>query len=146
NHEDLSIQISVNNNFVELYSYYHNHGLHSFSRTFKDEQDDYINYSYDYNETTNQFVEKHYRDGILFYSASQMMDLDTYFQTYSHQAIFNIGIDFNYLDQMVVERPPINFGITLRDVNMTFKYHPLIYLETEISTYEITLTEGYFGF
>jgi len=75
-----------------------------------------------------------------------MMDLDTYFQTYSHQAIFNIGIDFNYLDQMVVERPPINFGITLRDVNMTFKYHPLIYLETEISTYEITLTEGYFGF
>src|SRR5690606_33135578 len=141
NHNGLSFQIYINNNFIESYSYYHDYGLFMFSRTFLDELNDYIKYEYNYNETTGNMTEKHYRNGLQFYKTSEPMDEETFYRTYSNQSIYHIDIDFNYLDKMVVERPTLHFNNFLRDVNMTFKHHPVIHLETMISNYEITLTE-----
>src|SRR5690606_40435234 len=115
------------------------------SDLFKDLEDSYM-YEYMYERQTNDFIERHYKNGTQFYNKVETMDEDTFYQLYSNQTYFNIEIDFNYFDKMTVNRSFLQVEKAYRSVDISFKSHPVIELTTETSTYEFILYTGIFRF
>ncbi|HLT00059.1 MAG TPA: hypothetical protein VK005_01065 [Acholeplasma sp.] len=143
--DDIEIDIFVDGSFHEGYEYRNVPNQIRFAHSFKDLEDSYM-YEYMYERQTNDFIERHYKNGTQFYNKVETMDEDTFYQLYSNQTYFNIEIDFNYFDKMTVNRSFLQVEKAYRSVDISFKSHPVIELTTETSTYEFILYTGIFRF